>query len=239
MHIYGLHDARRSLITIAHLFKGIIAYIFVTLLLNIFFMLNSKSVSPDQAIAAHMSISTVLNFVVLTFFMGRIIEIIFGLSPLPVGALLRKHLPKFILTTILLSLIAAPLFVIASQFPFPQNPSATFLLPSIGIKVFTIYIFPLVFITSQVRFAIVTGAKCLIGNFKDSQFLIALSISAFLFEGYALPSLVPAFQNNPIFIVAATACNIFFSLYLFTAAAWIMREKLYSEGEDGPGVTLH
>lgn len=230
MHIYGLHDSRRVFATMAPILKGMVAYVILTLVINLFFTYTAEGGDAKNALAAHMAIITVLNFVMQTFFMGRIIEIIFGLSPLPAGDLLRRHLPKFIGTTALIAILAVPIFSMVSSLLFKGDPTATFITINTALKLITIYIFPLVFITGQIRYAIKTGVKCLLGNIKDSLFLMALSIFAFLFEGYALPALIPSLGDNPGFVAMATACNIFFSLYIFAAAAWIMQEKLYGSG---------
>ena len=234
MHIYGLNDSRRVFATLAPMLKTMIAYIFFTLLLHFFFAFMGEG-SPENALAAHMAISTVTGFVIQAYFMGRLTEIIFSLNPLPCGDLLRKHLPRFLATIVLLALFTAPFFSLFSALAFKDSPHVTFFIINVAIKIISIYVFPLLFITSQIRFALATGAKCLLGNLKDSFFLIFLSVAGFIFEGYALPTLLPSFGKSPVFIAFATACNIFFALYIFTSASWIMREKLYG----GTHRTLH
>ncbi|SCX79521.1 hypothetical protein [Desulfoluna spongiiphila] len=239
MHIYGLHDAKRAINTILPLTGYILGFIALTLFLNIFFAGMKAQNTVQNALAAHVAVTTVLSYLVMTFFLGRITELIFGLRPMPALALIRKKLPGYLLATLLLVLIVTPLFIMVSALFFPGNPQALFYTIMITLKILPIYVFPLVFITGQARHAVFTGIKCLIGNVSDSLFLIVLSVLAFLFEGYLLPELLPSLGNSTIASVITVSCNIFFSLYIFTAAAWVMKEKIYSDGEsDKPG-TLH
>jgi len=239
MHIYGLHDAKRVINTILPLTGYILGFIALTLFLDTFFAGIRADDATQNTLAIHIAVSTVLSYLVMTFFLGRIIELIFGLRPMPALALIRKKLPGYLLATLLLILIVTPLFIMVSALFFPGNPQALFYTIMVTLKILPIYVFPLVFITGQARYAVFTGIKCLIGNVSDSLFLIALSVLVFLFEGYLLPELLPAIGNSTVASAITVSCNIFFSLYIFTAAAWVMKEKIYSEeGSDKPG-TLH
>jgi len=239
MHIYGLHDAKRVTSTILPLTGYILGFIGLTLFLDIFFAGIKTQDALKDSLVVHVAVSTGLSYVVMTFFFGRIIELIFGLRPLPALRLIRKHLPVYILTTLILVLLVTPLFIILSALFFPGNPQALFYTIMVTLKVLPLYVFPLVFITGQAKHAVFTGIKCLVGNVSDSLFLIALSVLVFLFEGYLLPELLPALGNNIAATAITVTCNIVFSLYIFTAAAWVMREKIYREGKPDSPVTLH
>lgn len=239
MHIYGLHDAKRVISTMLPLVGYILGFIGLTLFTDIFFAGMRTGEEAQNALAAHVAVSTALNYLVMTFFLGRIIELIFGLRPLPVLLLIRKKLPGYLLTTLLLALLLTPVMILVSALFFPGNPQALFYTVMVTLKVLPIYVFPLVFITGQARHAVFTGIKCLLGNVSDSLFLIILSVVAFLFEGYILPVLLPSLESNTLASAVTVSCNIFFSLYIFTSAAWVMKEKIYSDGTPDEPVTLH
>ncbi|WP_300667281.1 hypothetical protein [Desulfoluna sp.] len=239
MQIYGFHDAKRVINAIVPLARYIIGFIALTLFLDIFFAGMRRGEEMQNLLIAQFAVSTGLSYVVMSFFLGRIIEGIFGTRPLSAPELIKKHLPVYLLTTLILIIIVTPIFVILSALFFPQNNQALFFTIMITLKILPIYIFPLAFITGQPKHAVFTGIKCLFGNVSDSLFLIFLSVLVFLFEGTILPALLPAIGNNTVATAVTVICNIFFSLYIFTAAAWVTKEKIYSdEGPEGDR-TLH
>ncbi|BCS99171.1 hypothetical protein DSLASN_48030 [Desulfoluna limicola] len=239
MHIYGLHDAKRAITTILPLTKFIIGYIALTLFLDIFFSGIRSGSEMKGPIVAHFALSTCLSYIVMSFFLGRLIELIFNLRPLPALGLIRKHLPGYLLATLLLVLLVTPVFMVLSAIFFPQNHQALFYTILVTLKILPIYVFPLVFITGQAKHAVFTGIKCLAGNVSDSLFLIFLSTLVFLFDSYLVPALLPAIGNSPAANALIVTCNICFSLYIFTAATWVMKEKIYSdEGPEGH-MTVH
>ncbi|GEM_PF-2263812 len=239
MHIYGLHDAKRVINTILPLAKFIIGYIALTLFLDIFFSGMRGGSDMQGSIVVHFALSTCLSYIVMSFFLGRIIERTFNLRPLPATGLIRKHLPGYLLATLILVLLVTPVFLLFSAVFFPQNHQALFYTIMVSLKVLPIYVFPLVFITGQAKHAVFTGIKCLIGNVSDSLFLISLSILVFLFESYLVPALLPAIGNSPAASALIVTCNICFSLYIFTAASWVMKEKIYNDGTSEPNITVH
>lgn len=239
MHIYGLHDAKRIINTIAPLTGYILGFIALTLFLDTFFSGIRSAGDTQGPLVTHVAVSTGLSYVVMSFFLGRIIEGIFGLTPLPALPLIRKHLPGYLLTTLILVLLVTPLFIVLSALFFPGNHQALFYTIMVTLKVLPIYVFPLVFITGQAKHAVFTGIKCLLGNVSDSLFLIFLSVLVFLFEGYLLPAILPAIGNSTVATALTVTCNIFFSLYIFTAAAWVMKEKIYDGNIPESNVTWH
>lgn len=239
MHIYGLHDAKRVITTIAPLTGYILGFIALTLFLDIFFSGIRSAGETQGPLVTHFVVSTGLSYVVMSFFLGRIIELIFGLRPLGAPRLIRKHLPVYLLTTLILILLVTPVFIAVSALFFPGNHQALFYTIMVTLKVLPIYIFPLAFITGQAKHAVFTGIKCLLGNVSDSLFLIFLSVLVFLFEGYLLPAILPAIGNSTVATAVTVTCNILFSLYIFTAAAWVMKEKIYSDDGRESNVTWH
>lgn len=232
MHIYGLHDAKRVFGTIVPLTACIVGYIALTLVFDLFFSMLLSEGELEGVLIANVAISTCISYVMMSFFMGRIIERIFGLRPQSAGHLIRKHLPGYLLATLLLILLVIPPFIALSALFYPQSPQALFYIVIVTLKVLPIYVFPLVFITGQAKHAVFTGIKCLLGNVSDSLFLIFLSVLVFLFEGYIAPALLPVIGSSTVATALIVTCNILFSLYIFTTAAWVMREKIYSD--DGP-----
>ncbi len=239
MHVYGLHDARRVIDTILPLTRFILGFIALTLFIDTFFSGMEGQTKDQGTLIAHFALSTCLSYGMMSFFLGRVIERIFGLAPLPALALIRKHLPGYLKTTLLLVLMVMPIFALLSILVFPQNHQALFYTIMVSLKILPIYVFPLVFITGESKHAIFTGIKCLFGNVSDSFFLIFLSVLVFLFEGYIVPALLPALGNNPVSTALIVTANIFFSLYIFTAAAWVMKEKVYTTDKPDFDVTVH
>lgn len=238
MHIYGLHDARRVIDTIVPLAQFILGFIALTLFIEIFFSSMRGPGETQDTVIFHFALSTCLSYGVMSFFLGRIIERIFGLAPLPALGLVRKHLPGYLKATLLLVLLVMPFFILLSILVFPQNHQALFYTIMVSLKILPIYVFPLVFITGESKYAIFTGIKCLFGNVSDSLFLIFLSLLVFLFEGYIVPALLPAIGNNPMTTAFIVTANICFSLYIFTTAAWVMKEKIYTDEADSK-MTVH
>ena len=238
MIVYGLHDAKRVIATLLPLAKSVIGFIALTLFLDIFFsgMPGSSGQEDVQGtLVVYFALSTALNYLAMSFFLGRIIERIFNLPPMPPQNLIRKHLPGYLLATFILVLLVTPIFMVASALFFSQNNQALFYTIMISLKILPIYVFPLVFITGEAKHAVFTGIKCLFGNVSDSLFLIFLSVLVFLFEGYVVPSL----GDTPFIAALVATGNVCFSLYIFTAAAWVMKEKIYSGDGINSEETLH
>ena len=238
MIVYGLHDAKRVIATMLPLAQGIIGFIALTLFLDIFFSGIPATTGKGDVqgiLIVYFALSTVINYVAMSFFLGRIIERIFNLPPRAPGSLIRNYLPGYLLATFILVLLVTPIFMVASALFFPQNSQALFYTIMVSLKILPIYVFPLVFITGEAKLAVFTGIKCLFGNVADSLFLIFLSVLVFLFEGYVVPSL----GDTPMTAALVATGNVCFGLYIFTAAAWVMKEKIYSEDKTNSEGTLH
>lgn len=179
---------------------------------------------PESPITISFFLPTFFLLILTPLFYGQYVEIVIHKRQISYIIIFNTHWFNFIVVSILISSPVIILSLISTPFHGFAKIIGSFL--SIFIDVFTIYIFPLIFILRKRIESVSLGFKCLLGNLEYSLPLIAFSLLPSVFS---LLIDLPSKNINIIsglFLYCYFMLNLFISFLVFITATIVLNKKL-------------
>jgi hypothetical protein len=182
----------------------------------------------NKALGSILSIfSMLLLLVIYPLIYGKFIAIINDVNTVSWGQLFTLHWWNYVIVKLVLFSPIIFLSLITSFFNLDVNRFEDII--SFLLDIFSIYIFPMVFITYQRLASIPLGIKCLLGNFTFSLPIILLSLLPTLTE--LLSRNTSTVSENPTFYFLLVFLQLIFAVVIdftvFITASLILKEKIF------------
>ena len=161
-------------------------------------------------------------FIILPLIYGQYIEIILCGKITSWGTVFNSYWLRFLIVTVLVKIPTFLCILLFIQFGEIKNAI------SLLTEIFSIYIFPLVFLNKEIINSIKLGIKCLIGNIKFSAPLIIITVITYFLPELNLVSfkLINSKFFLYIFYFIFILINVSIDFIIFITASLILKDKL-------------
>ncbi|KPJ77850.1 MAG: hypothetical protein AMJ54_06695 [Deltaproteobacteria bacterium SG8_13] len=160
--------------------------------------------------------------IVFPLIYGQFTEVILNGKITSWRTVFNKYWIRFIAASVLVKMPTILCIILFPQVDEIKNAV------SFVTQISTIYIYPLVFLKREIIASIITGVKCLIGNFKFSFPLVTISVVSYILLefDFTFSNFIESrvFGYFPFFLSVVVA--VFIDLFIFIVASSILIEKL-------------
>ncbi len=225
-------EIKRKLYQSLKIIKSCTGFLFMCLLICI--LRFSSGFSESGAFVSLSYLSYIIHFIFIPIAYGRFIEIINNDEHISYSYIFKKHWVNYYLVLLIFIASLSFLLVVISQLLPPNNQSfvASYIvnIAVVTISIITIFVLPLVFFMEKRLQPILLGIKCVIGNPRDSTYLIILVLVMFgvnLFYSNFVDFIgIANVFIHVLFGILIGLLHMILNFTVFVTASLILKEKL-------------